>query len=43
MFVLTVAAAEAAIGLAILVTYLPQPRHHRGGRRHHDEGLSAVS
>ena len=30
MFILTVAAAEAAIGLAILVVYFPQPRHHRG-------------
>ena len=39
LFVLTVAAAEAAIGLAILVVLLPQPRHHRGRRHQHDEGL----
>ena len=40
LFVLTVAAAEAAIGLAILVIYYPQPRHHRGRRHQHDEGLT---
>ena len=39
MFVLTVAAGEAAIGLAILVIYLPRPRHDRGRRRQPDEGL----
>jgi NADH:ubiquinone oxidoreductase subunit K len=27
--ILTVAAAEAAIGLAILVVFYPQPRHDR--------------
>jgi len=30
MFVLTVAAGEAAIGLAILVSLLPRPRHDCG-------------
>ena len=30
LFILTVAAAEAAIGLAILVAYLPQSRLDRG-------------
>ena len=40
LFVLTVAAAEAAIGLAILVVYLPQPRLDRGRRHQPDEGLS---
>ena len=39
MFVLTVAAAEAAIGLAILVIYLPRPRHDRGRRHQPDAGL----
>ena len=39
LFVLTVAAGEAAIGLAIVVVLLPQPRLDRGGRRQHDEGL----
>ena len=38
MFVLTVAAAEAAIGLAILVV-LPQPRQHRGRGHQPDAGL----
>jgi NADH-quinone oxidoreductase subunit K len=40
LFILTVAAAEAAIGLAILVVYYPQPRLDRGRRHQHDEGLS---
>jgi NADH-quinone oxidoreductase subunit K len=40
LFVLTVAAAEAAIGLAIHRRLLPQPRLDRGRRRQHDEGLS---
>ena len=39
LLILTVAAAEAAIGLAILVVYLPQPRLHRGRGHQHDEGL----
>ena len=39
LLVLTVAAAEAAIGLAILVGLLPQPRLDRGRRRQPDEGL----
>ena len=43
MFVLTVAAAEAAIGLAILVVLLPQPRHHRRRRRQRDEGLTQMA
>jgi NADH-quinone oxidoreductase subunit K len=38
LFVLTVAAAEAAIGLAILVVFF-RNRGHRGGRRQPDEGL----
>ena len=42
LLVLTVAAAEAAIGLAILVVYLPQPRLDRGRRHQPDEGLSAT-
>ena len=42
LLILTVAAAEAAIGLAILVVYLPQPRHHRGRGHQHDEGLRPV-
>ena len=41
LIVLTVAAAEAAIGLAILVAYLPQPRLDRGRGHQSDEGLSA--
>ena len=40
LFILTVAAAEAAIGLAILVDLLSQPRLDRGRRHQHDEGLS---
>ena len=40
LFVLTVAAAEAAIGLAILVCLLSQPRLDRDRRHQHDEGLS---
>ena len=28
VFVITVAAAEAAVGLAIVLSYLPQPRHN---------------
>ncbi len=40
LFILTVAAAEAAIGLAILVVFYPQPRLDRGRRRQHDEGLT---
>ncbi len=43
LFILTVAAAEAAIGLAILVTYYPQPRLHRGARHQRDEGLSMIT
>ena len=39
LLVLTVAAAEAAIGLAILVVYLPQPRLDRGRGHQPDEGL----
>ncbi len=42
LFVLTVAAAEAAIGLAILVIVFPQPRLHRGRRHQYDEGLSGM-
>ena len=42
LLVLTVAAAEAAIGLAILVVYLPQPRLDRGRRHQPDEGLSRL-
>ncbi len=42
LIVLTVAAAEAAIGLAILVAYLPQPRLDRGRRHQSDEGLSGA-
>jgi len=40
LFVLTVAAAEAAIGLAVLVVLFPQSRLHRRRRHQHDEGLS---
>ena len=40
LFVLTVAAAEAAIGLGDPGGLLPQPRIHRCRRRQHDEGLS---
>ncbi len=36
-----VAAAEAAIGLAILVVFFRKPRHHRRRRRQRDEGLTA--
>ncbi len=43
LFILTVAAAEAAIGLAILVTYYPQSRFHRGRRHQRDEGLSMIT
>jgi hypothetical protein len=39
MLVLTVAAAEAAIGLAILVVYFRNPRHRRSRRHQRDEGL----
>ena len=39
LFILTVAAAEAAIGLAIIVVYYPQSRIDRGRRHQHDEGL----
>ncbi len=39
-FILTVAAAEAAIGLAILVTAVPQPAHDQRGRNRLDEGLT---
>ena len=42
LFILTVAAAEAAIGLAILVSLLSQPRLDRGRRHQHDEGLSGT-
>ena len=42
LFVLTVAAAEAAIGLAILVVFYPQPRLDRGRRHQSDEGLTAA-
>ena len=38
LLVLTVAAAEAAIGLAVLVGVLPQPRLDRGRRHQPDEG-----
>ena len=41
LFVLTVAAAEAAIGLAILVVYFRNRRHDRGRRRQPDERLTA--
>ena len=40
LLVLTVAAAESAIGLAILVVYYRNKRHDRGRRHQHDEGLS---
>ena len=40
LLVLTVAAAESAIGLAILVVFYRNQRHHRGRRHQHDEGLS---
>ena len=40
MFVLTVAAAEAGDRSGHSRGLLPQPRHHRGRRRQHDEGLS---
>jgi NADH-quinone oxidoreductase subunit K len=43
MFVLTVAAGEAAIGLAILVILLPRPRHHRGRRHQPDEGVETMT
>ena len=36
LFILTVAAAEAAIGLAILVTYYRNRRDDRGGRHQRD-------
>ena len=39
MFVLTVAAAEAAIGLAILVVFYRNRGIDRRGRRQYDEGL----
>ena len=42
MFVLTVAAAEAAIGLAILVVYFRNRGSIAGRRRQPDEGLSAM-
>ena len=42
LLVLTVAAAEAAIGLAILVVYLPQPRLDRGRGHQPDEGLTRM-
>ena len=42
LFILTVAAAEAAIGLAILVDLLSQPRLDRGRRHQCDEGLSIM-
>jgi NADH-quinone oxidoreductase subunit K len=42
MFVLTVAAAEAAIGLAILGHLLPPPRLDRGRRRQPDARLMAL-
>ena len=40
LFILTVAAAEAAIGLAILVTYYRNSGHDRGRRHQRDEGLN---
>ena len=43
MFVLTVAAAEAAIGLAIVVDLFPQSRHDPGRGREPDEGLNECS
>ena len=39
LFVLTVAAGEAAIGLGHRGRLLPQPRLDRGRRHQHDEGL----
>jgi len=39
---LTVAAAEAAIGLAILVVYFRKPRHHRGRGHQSDEKADGV-
>ena len=36
------AAAEAAIGLAILVIFFRNRGNHRGGRHQHDEGLRGV-
>ena len=39
LFVLTVAAAEAAIGLAILVCFFRNRGTIDGGRRQRDEGL----
>ena len=39
LFVLTVAAAEAAIGLAILVCFFRNTRHDRGRGHQRDEGL----
>ena len=42
-FILTVAAAESAIGLAILVRAVPQPEHDQRRRPGQPEGLTADS
>ena len=42
LFVLTVAAAEAAIGLAILVCFFRNTGHDRGRGHQRDEGLRAM-
>ena len=42
LIVLTVAAAEAAIGLAIVVVYFRNRAHHRRGRNRSSQGLSAA-
>ena len=42
LIVLTVAAAEAAIGLALIVVYFRNRAHHRRGRDRPPQGLSAA-